>query len=202
MVLAHIFQQDKALIHGARIIKKYFRRHNVDVIEHPPYSPNLNPIKHTWVELKRRLPHLGDTSCDTSGGPPKVREKLGVILPEILEDPFISLRKAGSKHARVAAVIDAKDWYRYQILIPPPMYCLSIHLSTLQLYPRHYIDASRHSPSNIIIFCYLVVELCPLALRGTQGRRCVETQFRVFRQDFCVVTATYLHVYICIYFLF
>ena len=72
-----IFQQDNVSIHKARIIKNYFRRHNIVVME------DLNPIEHTWVELKRRLhrkyPHLSDTS----GGPVKVREQLAIILPEI-----------------------------------------------------------------------------------------------------------------------
>ena len=82
-------------------------------MEHPPYSPDFNPIEHTWVELKRRLhpkyPHLGDTP----GGPVKVREKLAIILPEIWDEiPSSHFEKlVQSMPDRVAAVIDAKGWY-------------------------------------------------------------------------------------------
>ena len=43
------FMQDNALIYIAKIIAKWFKENVVEVINWPPYSPNLNPIKHAWV---------------------------------------------------------------------------------------------------------------------------------------------------------
>ena len=39
------FMQDNAPIHTAKIVAKWFKE-NVEVINWPPYSPDLNPIKH------------------------------------------------------------------------------------------------------------------------------------------------------------
>ena len=47
--------QDNALIHKARIIAKWFKENVIEVINWPPCSPNLNLIKHAWVQLKKRL---------------------------------------------------------------------------------------------------------------------------------------------------
>jgi len=42
------FQQDNALIHKGKIVMDWFESVNVDPLNHPPYSPDLNPIEHVW----------------------------------------------------------------------------------------------------------------------------------------------------------
>jgi transposase len=44
--------QDGASIHTARIIKRWLADNEIEVIDWPPYSPDLNPIKHVWRHLK------------------------------------------------------------------------------------------------------------------------------------------------------
>jgi len=50
-----IFQQDGAKIHTARDTMAWFAGNNIQVMEWPPNSPDLNPIEHCWKRLKEKL---------------------------------------------------------------------------------------------------------------------------------------------------
>jgi transposase len=108
-----LFQQDNARIHTAKIMLAFFKRYAIPLESHPPYSPDLNPIEHAWVLLKRQLiadyPFIGDYP----GAPEKVKAKLAEVLPlcweKIPQKQFEVLWK--SMPDRVQAVIDAKGWY-------------------------------------------------------------------------------------------
>ena len=107
-----LFQQDNARIHTARLMLS-FERYAIPRESHPPYSPDLNPIEHAWVLLKRQVhidyPWIGDYP----GGPEKVKKKLAEILPlcweKIPPKQFEALWR--SMPDRVQAVIEAKGWY-------------------------------------------------------------------------------------------
>ena len=48
-----LFQQDNASVRKAYNVIDWLERNSIKVVDHPPSSPNLNPIEHVWAELKR-----------------------------------------------------------------------------------------------------------------------------------------------------
>lgn len=107
------FQHDNAPVHTARIITEWFDHNNIELEAHPPYSPDLNPIEHVWVELKKRLQQQYPGIADTRGGPPAIKRELARILPLVWETipPEFFEKTAASMPQRVEAVIQAKGWY-------------------------------------------------------------------------------------------
>jgi transposase len=49
------FQQDNAPQHTADISRRWFHNHGVNLLDFPPYSPDLNPIENLWSILKGRI---------------------------------------------------------------------------------------------------------------------------------------------------
>ena len=43
--------QDNCAIHTARVVKNWFAQHRIEVLQWPPYSPDLNPIENIWGRI-------------------------------------------------------------------------------------------------------------------------------------------------------
>ena len=50
-----VFQQDNDPKHTSKRAKKWFEDNNIQVLELPAQSPDLNPIEHLWHHLKSQL---------------------------------------------------------------------------------------------------------------------------------------------------
>lgn len=50
-----IFMHDNARPHVAQVCQDYLRDNNVQVLDWPPYSPDMNPIEHLWDHLDRKV---------------------------------------------------------------------------------------------------------------------------------------------------
>ena len=46
---------DNCKIHHSRTVKDYLKKHNIQVLYLPPYSPELNPIEEAWSVVKNKL---------------------------------------------------------------------------------------------------------------------------------------------------
>ena len=51
----YLFQKDNAHVHTASSTRAYFEYKGIVTIEHPPNSPDLNPIEHLWYGIEKKL---------------------------------------------------------------------------------------------------------------------------------------------------
>jgi len=76
-----LFQQDYSSAHTAQLVLDWFVENGIELAEHPPCSPDLNPIEDVWVEMKKRLQTQYPDIASTPGGPQKIKAKIAETLP-------------------------------------------------------------------------------------------------------------------------
>jgi transposase len=55
-----IYMDDNAPIHRSNVVKRWKEENEVECLEWPPYSPDLNPIENIWAFLKKGLRNLAE----------------------------------------------------------------------------------------------------------------------------------------------
>jgi len=95
-----IFQQDNDRKHTSKVVKDWFEMNNMQKLEWPSQSPDLNPIENLWSLLDRK------TRCRKPNNDDELfhilEEAWNTLSPELLDDLVSSMPR------RVQAVIDAK----------------------------------------------------------------------------------------------
>ena len=98
-----IFQQDNDPKHTAKSVGKYIERAKYLVLEGwPSQSPDLNPIKNLWQELKTRLYHAQPQPSNKDELFPLLKREWEALPQDVLRNLVHSMPR------RIEAVIKAK----------------------------------------------------------------------------------------------
>ena len=108
-----IFMQDNASIHTVKATKLWFALNGIEVMEWPPYSPDLNPIEYLWFHLKEGVYKVNPHIEDLAGGEDRIREALFDALYKAWEalDSDLLSKLVDSVERRIKAPIASEGWY-------------------------------------------------------------------------------------------
>ena len=97
-----VFQQDNAPCHKSEGAMNDFRANNINVMDWPPASPDINPIENLWAIIKTRILKLKPTS--------KKDIIAGFIQVWNRDDEMLNIMQSlvRSMPRRVKALIDSK----------------------------------------------------------------------------------------------
>jgi transposase len=107
-----IFQHDNAPTHTAHVVRDALRELGFEIMEWPPYSPDLNPIENLWALLKAEILKLRPDLKDMGNN-----DETKAILIETAQVAWDNLDLRHLEHLsetmphRVQAIIEAEGWY-------------------------------------------------------------------------------------------
>lgn len=97
--------QDNAPCHTSKVVKAYMARKNINTIEWPPYSPDLNPIENIWHWMK----HVLETEFPVCNSAEEIEARMFEIWNRIT--PEMCAAYCGNYERRLLAVIAAGGGY-------------------------------------------------------------------------------------------
>ena len=87
-----IFQQDNASIHTAGTVKQWFLENDINVLEWPAKSPDLNPIENLWGILARNVYLNKPAYCSVSALKQAIQSEWGKIDENVLKSLSNSMK--------------------------------------------------------------------------------------------------------------
>ncbi|KAM4055516.1 DDE superfamily endonuclease [Hirsutella rhossiliensis] len=111
----YTFAQDNASTHTAAIVQAWLgcwvEENRVDLVDWPPYSPDLNPIENVWKLLKESImeTHLSSQTFQRTIAPSRSSVCSGWSVEDLEEDTLNHLIE--SMPRRLQAVVAARGWY-------------------------------------------------------------------------------------------
>jgi len=96
-----VLMQDGARAHSARVVTQYLADNNIEKMEWPACSPDLNPIEHLWDQLGQRI-------RNRMNPPVTIRELEDALVEDWQQIPQESIRRLiRSMPRRCQGVLDA-----------------------------------------------------------------------------------------------
>ena len=108
-----IFMHDNAPVHTYGPVPIWLQENGYTVLKWPAYSPDLNPIEHAWIELKKMINKHYPGIASMPGNPETIKRRIADAAEHCWEllDQRVQRRLIDSMPDRIKAVIKAQGWY-------------------------------------------------------------------------------------------